>query len=114
MAEGILRIQSYAARQSAPMAGVSVTVTGDGFTASRLTDAAGAAADLAIPAPDAAYTLDEANTSVQPYATCDLVAEKPGYRTVRIQGIQIFAGQATLAPLEMIPVNARIAVPDET
>ena len=31
MAAGILRIQCYAARQSAPMAGVSITVTGEGF-----------------------------------------------------------------------------------
>ena len=34
---------------------------------------------------------------------CDLVASKPGYRTVRIQGVQVFPGQVTLAQPEMIP-----------
>ena len=31
MATGILRIQAFAARQSSPVEGVTVTVTGDGF-----------------------------------------------------------------------------------
>ena len=36
MAAGILRIQSFEARRSAPAAGVTVTITGQGFSASRL------------------------------------------------------------------------------
>ena len=113
MAAGILRIQSYAARQSAPVAGVNVTVTGEGFTVSRLTDRAGNAADIEIEAPACSYSLDEGNHSVCPYATCSLVAEKPGYQTVRIEGIQIFSGQTTLAPLEMVPANARLVTQGE-
>ena len=113
MAAGTLRIQSYAARQSAPVAGVNVTVTGEGFTVSRLTDRAGNAADIEIEAPACSYSLDEANTTVQPYALCTLTAEKPGYQTIRIEGVQIFSGQVTLAPLEMIPANARLAEPAE-
>ena len=38
---GTLRIQAFAARQSSPVEGVTVTVSGNGFTATRLTDAAG-------------------------------------------------------------------------
>ena len=113
MAAGTLRIQSYAARQSAPVAGVNVTVTGEGFTVSRLTDRAGNAADIEIEAPACSYSLDEGNHSVCPYATCSLVAEKPGYQTVRIEGIQIFSGQTTLAPLEMVPANARLVTQGE-
>ena len=37
MATGILRIQAFAARQSSPVEGVTVTVSGNGFTATRLT-----------------------------------------------------------------------------
>lgn len=113
MAAGILRIQCYAARQSAPMAGVSITVTGEGFAADRVTGTDGTAADLELEAPASSYSLDEANTTVRPYAVCALVAEKPGYQTVRIEGIQIFSGQTTLAPIEMVPANARIAEPTE-
>ena len=77
MAAGILRIHSYAARRSAPMADVSVTVTGEGFTASRVTGEDGLAADIEIEAPACSLSLDENNTTEQPYAVCDLVAESP-------------------------------------
>ena len=90
---GTLRIQTFAARQSAPMEGVTVAVQGDGFTLHRITDATGSAADIPIEAPACALSLDEDNTT-RPYAIVSLTAAKPGYRTVRIEGIQIFAGQA--------------------
>ena len=104
MATGILRIQAFAARQSSPMEGVAITLTGDGFTVHRITDAAGNAGDYPIPTPACALSLDENNTA-QPYAVCSLTASKSGYRTVRIQGIQIFPGQVTLAQPEMIPAT---------
>ena len=103
MMNGILRIQTYRPRQSAPVEGVTVVITGSGFTAHRITDAEGNAEDVAICAPACALSLDENNTTTLPYAVCSLTARKPGYRTVRIQGIQIFAGQVTLARPEMIP-----------
>ena len=103
MATGILRIQAFAARQSAPVEGVTVNIVGDGFTAVRLTDAEGNAADVTLTAPDCALSLEEDNTTRLPYAVCSLTASKAGYRTVRIQGIQVFAGQVTLAQPEMIP-----------
>lgn len=103
MATGILRIQAFAARQSSPIEGVTVNVSGDGFTATRLTDAEGNAADVTLTTPACALSLDEDNTTQAPYAVCSLVASKPGYRTVRIQGVQVFPGQVTLAQPEMIP-----------
>ena len=101
---GTLRIQTFAARQSAPMEGVTVAVQGDGFTLHCITDATGSAADIPIEAPACALSLDESNTT-RPYAIVSLAAAKPGYRTVRIEGIQIFAGQITLAQPAMIPVT---------
>lgn len=103
MTTGILRIQAFAARQSAPVEGVTVNIVGDGFTAARMTDAEGNAADVTLTAPDCALSLEEDNTTRLPYAVCSLTASKAGYRTVRIQGIQVFAGQVTLAQPEMIP-----------
>ena len=99
---GILRIQAFGARQSSPIEGVLVTVSGNGFTAQRITDETGTAADLSIEAPSCALSLQEDNT-IRPYAVVDLTASKAGFRTVRIQGVQIFAGQVTLAQPEMIP-----------
>ena len=105
MTTGILRIQATLARQSAPLEGVVVQISGDGFTATRTTDAEGNAPDLAIEAPACTLSLDESNTTTRPYAVCSLTASKTGYRTVRIQGVQIFAGQVTLAQPEMIPAT---------
>ena len=103
MATGILRIQAFAARQSSPVEGVTVTITGDGFTVTRRTDAEGSAGDVTLTTPDCALSLDENNTTTRPYAVCNLTAFKEGWRTVRIQGVQVFPGQVTLAQPEMIP-----------
>ena len=101
---GTLRIQTFAARQSAPVEGVTVAVQGDGFTLHCITDATGSAADIPVEAPACTLSLDEDNT-IRPYAVVSLTAAKSGYRTVRIEGIQIFAGQITLAQPAMIPVT---------
>ena len=103
MATGILRIQAFAARQSSPVEGVTVTITGDGFTVTRRTDAEGSAGDVTLTTPDCALSLDENNTTTRPYAVCDLTAFKEGWRTVRIRGVQVFPGQVTLAQPEMLP-----------
>ena len=118
---GILRIQAFGARQSSPIEGVLVTVSGNGFAAQRITDETGTAADLSIEAPSCALSLQEDNT-IRPYAVVDLTAAKAGFRTVRIQGVQIFAGQVTLAQPEMIPeteedrdvVNPPIVIPEHS
>ena len=52
----------------------------------------------------------------------DLTAAQAGFRTVRLQGVQIFAGQVTLAQPEMIPeteedrdvVNPPIVIPEHS
>ena len=56
---GTLRIQTFAARQSAPVEGVTVAVQGDGFTLHCITDATGSAADIPVEAPACALSLDE-------------------------------------------------------
>lgn len=113
MTTGILRIQAFAARKSAPVEGVRIAITGDGFAAVRHTDAQGNAEDVTIQTPACRLSLEEQNTTQRPYAVCSLTATKPGYRTVRIQGVQIFPGQVTLAQPEMIPeTEAGRDVPD--
>ena len=113
MTTGILRIQAFAARKSAPVEGVRIAITGDGFAAVRHTDAQGNAEDVTIQTPACRLSLEEQNTTQRPYAVCSLTASKPGYRTVRIQGVQIFPGQVTLEQPEMIPeTEAGRDVPD--
>ena len=70
MMNGILRIQTYRPRQSAPVEGVTVVITGSGFTAHRITDAEGNAEDVAICAPACALSLDENNTCLLYTSRC--------------------------------------------
>lgn len=72
---GILRIQAFGARQSSPIEGVLVTVSGNGFTSQRITDETGTAADLSIEAPSCALSLQEDNT-IRPYAVVDRLPPK--------------------------------------
>ena len=102
---GTLRIQTFASRFSAPVSGVVVTVTGDGLRVQRITGADGTAPDLSISAPACSRSFDQSGSSGCPYAVCSITAAKEGYRTVRIQGVQIFPGQVTLAQPEMIPLT---------
>ncbi len=106
MSSGILRVQSFAARQSAPVPSVSVTVSGPGGESYRFTtDSEGNAPDLALSAPSERYSLNPNNTTVQPYSVWDITAEKTGWRPVVLHGVQVFSCQVTLAPIELIPAE---------
>ncbi len=110
MMNGCLLVQSYAARQSAPVPGVTVTIRGEGHAPVTLTtDETGTAPVIQLPAPDKALSLDEANTQ-QPYSLWDVTAEKEGYQTVIMQGVQVFACQTALILLEMLPAQ-RLGAP---
>jgi hypothetical protein len=102
MANGTLLIQSYAARFSAPVADVNVIVTGDGFTKTLITDDTGTSTVITVPTPACQYSLEEDNSTVLPYATVTVVASKEGYRTVTIEGVQVFPDQLTQVTAEMV------------
>ena len=65
---------------------------------------AGEAADL--PAPDAAYSLDAANTAVQPYAIYRIEAALDGWQPLVLNGVQVFDAQQTVARLNLLPAGA--------
>ncbi len=113
MPSGFLRIQTFAAQQSAPIPNVTVTVTCDDFSTQVLTDAEGNAPDIEIEAPDIAFSLDENNSTILPYSTCNLFAYKEGYQSISIDQSQIFSGETTLAALEMIPLDSNIGLIEE-
>ena len=84
MSTGILRIQTYTSRQASALPGVTVTVTGDGFTQNFVTDEEGNAPDLEIQAPDPALSLDPTNTTRQPYSLVNITAAREGWQSVRV------------------------------
>lgn len=109
MPSGSIWIAAALAEQAAPLAGVRVTVLDEtGVAVARLeTDEQGRAVQDGLPAPDRAYSLEESNT-VRPYAVYDLVAEKAGWQTVRLTGVQVFDGQETVARLHFLPADAAV------
>ncbi len=102
MAHGTLRVQTYAMRRSAPIPDVNITVLDQNQTWRFTTGSEGTADDIHINTPDKCYSLDPTNTTIQPYSVVTIIAEKPGYRTVTIEGAQIFPGETTIAPIELV------------
>lgn len=113
MCNGTLRVQTYAARESAPVADVRIRLRrADDPSAGEVefyTDAEGNAQYRELPAPPASISLDE-NATQQPYSVWDLTADKEGYQTLTLNGLQVFAGQVTLAELELRPMQ-RLGAP---
>ena len=110
MMYGSLLVQSFAARLSSVVPGVRITIQGEGQEpVTFFTDAEGMAEPLSLPAPDKELSLDENNTE-QPYSLWNLVAEKNGYQTVTMRGIQVFACETALVQLEMLP-RQRLGAP---
>ena len=102
MSKGSILIYTSAAGQAAPLPGVTLTVTdaGGSVRARLVTDADGFSEAADLPAPDAAYSLDAANTTVQPYALYRIEAALDGWQPLVLNGVQVFDAQQTVARLE--------------
>ena len=109
MSKGSILIYTSAAGQAAPLPGVTLTVTdaGGSVRARLVTDADGFAEAADLPAPDAAYSLDAANTTVQPYALYRIEAALDGWQPLVLNGVQVFDAQQTVARLNLLPAAAR-------
>lgn len=108
MPSGTLQVYAAVAGQSAPLAGVTVTVYDEnGARLARVqTDGQGMAPELTLDAPDRALSLDESNTTVRPYAVYQLTAALAGWQEQSLAGVQVFDGQQTVARLDLLPPPA--------
>ena len=105
MPSGTLQVYTALAENAAPLPGVTVLVLNEAGTqiARLTTNDVGSAPELVLTAPDEAYSLDEANTTVRPYAVYQLRAEMTGFQTIELEGVQVFAGHQTVARLQFLP-----------
>ena len=85
---------------------LTVTDAGGSVRARLVTDADGFAEAADLPAPDAAYSLDAANTTVQPYALYRIEAALDGWQPLVLNGVQVFDAQQTVARLNLLPAGA--------
>ena len=111
MPSGTLQVYAAVAGQSAPLAGVTVTVYDEnGARLARVqTDGQGMAPELTLDAPDRALSLDESNTTVRPYAVYQLTAVLAGWQEQSLAGVQVFDGQQTVARLDLLPADTALA-----
>lgn len=105
MPQGFLQIITTVANQALPLSDVAIAVyQNDDEIYSLNTDENGFVENIAIEAPDAAYSLDY-NYEGTPYSVVDVRAMKNGYQTVLTNKVQIFAGQTSLLNLDMLPME---------
>ncbi|MBQ4102708.1 MAG: peptidoglycan-binding protein [Oscillospiraceae bacterium] len=106
MAEGYLVVRLKTAREALPVTGeieiVGTAGGGEGIANTFLTDESGVTARITLPAPEASVSLDPDATEL-PYGVYTLIATADGYRTVVIQGVQIYSGIEADQDIEMLP-----------
>lgn len=104
MATGTLRVQARTELGFFPVAGARVTVRSSGtdqILEEVITDESGNSPLVELEAPDVAYSL-EPQREVRPYSTYDITVESPGTETIRITGVQIFAGQEAIQEVRTV------------
>ena len=105
MAQGKLFVTLRASDGAFPVARGRVTVFGsDGAVLSAgevSAQTGGVSPDFLLDAPDPALSLSPDKAT--PYATYSVKVEAEGFYSVRVNGVQIFAGERSELPVDMIP-----------
>lgn len=106
---GTLYIRVFTSRAELPVEDATVVVTQWGKSGKyqlltvQITDREGKITPVRIPAP-ARWESETPNTKLQPFATCQVWAEHPGFAMLRVDGVQIFPGIETVQNMELIPL----------
>ena len=100
---GRLQFRSYTASEAYPVPDVQVTVTFSDGTQTQLSTGSTALSEaISVACPPKALSLEPEST-ILPYATCNIHAEKEGYLPVDVKGAPIFDTITSVQPLDMIP-----------
>ena len=105
--EATITVYAYTARQGLPVPNADVTISRvfEGrpvlhfFT---ITDISGETEPRAVPAPPREWT--QAPGYEHPYASYSIQVDAPGYYTVENINVPVFGGEASIQPVEMIPI----------
>ena len=106
MPSGTLVVTARAAGEAFSVADTEITVTspnGQVLLREVLQEEDGGLTEkLTVTAPDEALSLDP--ETEQPYALCNVEAKHGNYYTIRVENVQVFAGEESVLPIDMIPV----------
>ena len=105
-ATGYIQVHAFTSNAKIPLKDVAVTVTdtGGGAIAMRLTNRSGMFdTPVSIPVPDLSAS-QSPNTGVIPFSTVDLYARLENYEEIYIKKLQVFPDTVTDQDLELIPM----------
>ena len=105
---GTLQISVVSSLGQIPVEGATVTISYTGDPESPIetltTDSSGQTPTITLPAPPLALSLTP-EPEVQPYAEYNIVVTAPGYEPVSVSGSEMFAGELSLQPIVMNPME---------
>lgn len=103
--QGSVEVRAYTSDAQLPLARAPVTFyDGEGTVlAVLLTDSSGRTAPLQVAAPDESQSLYPGSVR-KPYASVKIRVDQPGYRSVVLEGVQIFPGVRTVQTVQMVPL----------
>jgi len=105
MSTGTLKVEVSSGNQGTPVVAARVRITGpDGVTVDALTDASGVVQGYTQETPDISLSYDP-DYDGDVYSTCDVEVSAYKYRTVVINGVQIYPNQTMLLPVELEPID---------
>jgi len=104
---GTLVARVFTSEARIPLENAAVLVLGSDAAgkplplAFRLTNCDGCTPSVRLAAPAAQSGAEQPDA--RPFAAVDLLAEKPGYDRIRVEGAQIFAGVETVQEFMLVP-----------
>ena len=107
---GTLNVRVFVTEAQIPLEGATVVVTRDGaggkyeLLSVQATDSSGKIRPVEVAVPGGSSTEPGEAGAEAPYASCNVWAEHPGFITLQVDGVQVFAGVETEQDMEMIPL----------
>lgn len=108
--KGIMRVQVTSGGRSYPIINAIVKVsvpleTGDREIFSGYTDINGVVDNIVLPAPDSSYSLDEQNTTVEPFAVYEVTVTHPDFAKSEFFNVPVFANIKAIQPARLVPLT---------
>ena len=108
--KGSMRVQVTSGGRSYPIINAAVRVsipleTGDREIYSGYTDINGVVDNIVLPAPNESYSLDEQNTTVEPYAVYEVTVTHPDFAKSEFFNVPVFANIKAIQPARLVPLT---------
>ena len=105
-----MRVQVTSGGRSYPIINAIVKVsvpleTGDREIFSGYTDINGVVDNIVLPAPDSSYSLDEQNTTVEPFAVYEVTVTHPDFAKSEFFNVPVFANIKAIQPARLVPLT---------